>query len=283
MIKIHDLKKNYPDFSLFIEKMDIPENTITGLVGANGSGKTTLFRLLCGLARPEGGSAEVLNASVWQLPPEIKQKIGVVFNASGYPESLTVQDIARVQKVFYPSFNENQYNMLTERFSLPPDKPVASFSTGMKAALKVICAITHQPLLLLLDEPTNGLDVINRHEIHGLLQEFMEIPGRSIIISSHIASDLEQLCDDFWMIRQGRIQLHETVDALQNEYGILTLSQDQFDVLDKTAVIGYLPDAGGVKVLVSDRKFYEENYPGIVLDKGNIDDLELILEKGEKI
>lgn len=85
------------------------------------------------------------------------------------------------------------------------------------------------------------------------------------------------------MIRQGRIQLHETVDALQNEYGILTLSQDQFDVLDKTAVIGYLPDAGGVKVLVSDRKFYEENYPGIVLDKGNIDDLELILEKGEKI
>lgn len=283
MIKINQLTKQYPAFKLQIEQMDIQPNCITGLVGANGSGKTTLFRLIAGLARPTSGQAEIFNTNVWDLPIAFKQKIGVVFNASGYPETLMVSDIQKIQAAFYPRFEAERFNTLIRRFNLPDNLPIAKFSTGMAARLKIICALTHQAELLLLDEPTNGLDIIARQEIHELLQEYMETPGRAIVISSHIASDLEKLCDDFWMIHKGKIQLHETVDALQNEYGILNISENQFELLDKQAALGYLKTPGGYQVLVNDRKFYQENYPGIRIDKGNIDDLMLIIEKGDAL
>lgn len=158
------------------------------------------------------------------------------------------------------------------------DKPLSGFSTGMKAKAKIIQAISHQPSVLILDEPTAGLDVIARNEILEMLQDYMTIPGRTILISSHIASDLETLCDDFYLIENGSIRLHETVDSLLSSYGVLQMDDEQRDHLDRAAVVSEKQTPAGWKVLVSDRQYYQENYPDLVLDKSGIDDLLLIME-----
>lgn len=140
---------------------------------------------------------------------------------------------------------------------LPSDKAIHTFSNGMQAKLKIIAAISHKPDFLLLDEPTAGLDVSARFEIHQMLQDFMETDGRAILISSHIASDLEQLCDDFWMIKDGSITMHETVDDLLTRYGVLHLSDEQMESLDDAAIVARQKTRTGWKVLVNDRRFYE--------------------------
>lgn len=282
MIEIKEVTKNYPGFVLDLKDMNIPENTITGLVGTNGSGKTTTFKLMTGLIEPDAGSISILGQSAWDIPVSVKEQIGVVFSDSGFSASLTISDIRKILAAFFSSFDGELFDRLCKQMDLPQGKPVSQFSTGMNVRLKVIAAIAHNPKLLILDEPTTGLDVIARNKILELLQTYMEVPGRSILISSHIASDLESVCDDFYMIHDGQLALHETVDALQNEYGILVVSPDQFEKLDPQAVIAWKKAPGGYEILVRDRKFYEDNYPGIVVKKSGIDDLIVILEEGEK-
>lgn len=280
MIVFDQVKKKYPGFELDADHFELPAGQITGLVGTNGAGKSTMFRLLLGLARADGGTIQIFNENAWNLPVSLKKKIGAVFSDSGFAGYLRGSDIPPILKAFYPSFDEKQFLKLCEQMKLPLDKEISKFSTGMQAKFKVICAISHQPEFLLLDEPTAGLDVVARRSIHALLQDYMSVPGRSVLISSHIASDLESLCDDFWMIDDGKIILHETVDDLQNSYGILHVSDEQEKKLDPAAIVARVKTAGGYDVLVSDRAYYEENYPGIQSEKGNIDDLILVM-KGE--
>ncbi len=281
MIQINQAKKRYGTFQLDLGSIQFPEGQITGLVGTNGSGKTTTFKLLCGLITPDSGQIFIDGQNVDTLSPALKQELGVVLSDSGFLSLLNGQDIEKILKAFYPSFDSNLYSTYMHKLQLPMDKPLSSFSTGMKVRMKLIAALSHQPKILILDEPTAGLDVLGRQEVHQLLQDYMETPGHTIFISSHIASDLEALCDDFWMINDGSLRLHETVDALQNEYGILTLSAQEWQQLDKSAVVAYVPYLEGYQALVKDRHFYEENDPTLVISKGNLDDLILILEKGE--
>lgn len=219
----------------------------------------------------------------WPLPVSVKEEVGVVFSDSGFPGTMTPADVADVLAAFYPGFDRTYYQRLLQQMELPEKKAIQTFSSGMQVRMKLVAAIVHHPKLLILDEPTAGLDVLARRKIHELLQDFMDEGGKQIVISSHIASDLESLCDDFWMIHNGSIILHETVDALLHSYGILKLSEKEFAALDPTAAIAYLKDAGGYQVLVSDRQFYEENMPQAVMEKGSLDDLILILEEGEKL
>lgn len=283
MIKIDHATKNYGSFELDLEELNIPEGVITGLVGTNGSGKTTTFRLLGGLIRPDSGSVSVMDQNAWTLSPSAKERIGFVFSDSSPEGIFTIDDVKKMQAAFYSRFDSALFDSLCRQLELPGGKRISQFSTGMKAKLNIVCALSHQPQLLVLDEPTAGLDVIARQQIHELLQSFMETPGRSIIISSHIASDLETICDDFWMIHNGKLMLHEDVDTLLDGYGILTLSDAQEKNLDPAAAVARLRTPGGWKVLVSDRAFYEENDPDAIVEKGNLDDLIVILEKGERI
>ena len=283
MIKIENLRKNYPGFSLDLDHLQVAEGTVCGLVGTNGSGKSTTFKILLGLIQPDAGKAEVLDQNAWKLPVSLKQEIGAVFNDSGFDCTFTLSDIAAVLKAFYPTFDEPYFYELCAQMDLPQNQAISKFSTGMAVRIKVISAISHHPRVLILDEPTAGLDVLARHKILDLISMFMEQPRRAVLISSHIASDLEEICDDFYMIHDGKLLLHQTIDNLLNHYGILVLSQSQFDELDKTGAVAMVKDRNAIRVLVSDRKFYQENYPDLVLDKSGIDDVIEIFEEGSRL
>lgn len=277
MIRLNNVQKNYPGFQLNLN-LEIPENTISGLVGVNGSGKTTAFKILTGLIQADGGEAVVFGENAWSLKPALKQQIGAVFSDSGFAECLTLSETEKILGSFYPSFDSKKFQSLCSEMKLPMNKPLSGFSTGMRAKAKIIQAVSHEPRLLILDEPTAGLDVIARNEILKLLQDYMTVPGRSILISSHIASDLETICDDFYLIENGKIELHETVDDLLSSYGVLVIDDEQRSTLDRAAVVNEKKTPAGWRILVSDRQYYRENYPDLVLDKGGIDDLLMIME-----
>ena len=172
---------------------------ITGLIGKNGSGKSTTFKAILGLIRPDGGRIELLGKkTTTDIAPEVKQKLGVVFADSGFSMYLTTTGVANILENTYRNFDRAEFLEQCSRFHLPEDKKIKDFSTGMKAKLKVLVALSHKAELLILDEPTVGLDVIARDEVLNMLREYMEEnESSSILISSHISSDLESLCDDF--------------------------------------------------------------------------------------
>ena len=208
MLKISHLKKNYKDFSLECS-MEVQPGMITGLIGKNGSGKSTTFKALLGLIRPDGGAVELFGKKAAEITTEDKQKLGVVFADSGFSMYLTAAGVARIMESAYQDFDREKFLKQCTRFNLPTDKKIKEFSTGMKARFKVLVALSHKAELLILDEPTVGLDVVARDEVLGMLREYMEEnENSSILISSHISSDLESLCDDFYMIHNGKIILH---------------------------------------------------------------------------
>ena len=282
LVQLDRVMKKYGSFALELN-MQIPENQIIGLIGANGAGKSTTFKLMIGLIRPDQGNAEVFGRNAAELGAEEKQKIGVVFSDSGFSEYLRVQQLIPVMKRFYPDFQEKEFRKRCERFKIPLNKQIKDFSTGMKAKLNVLLALSHDSSLLLLDEPTAGLDVVAREEILDLLREYMEIPGRTIVISSHISGDLEHFCDDLYMIDKGKIVLHEDTDRIMEEYGLLKMSEQEFTGLDKEYLLRVRKESFGYSCLTDQRTYYLENYPMIVNEKGNIDEVIAMLVKGERV
>ena len=162
-------------------------------------------------------------------------------------------------------------------------KNIREFSTGMRAKLKILIALSHDARFLILDEPTAGLDVIARDEILEMLREYMEDGNHAILISSHISSDLEGLCDDIYMIHEGEIQLHEDTDVLLDEYAVLKLGKEQYGNIDKQYLIRVTKEKYGYCCLTDQRRFYQENYPDVVIEKSSIDDIILMMEKGEAL
>ena len=282
LVQLEHVMKEYGSFALELN-MQIPENQIIGLIGANGAGKSTTFKLMIGLIRPDQGNAEVFGRNAADLGAEEKQKIGVVFSDSGFSEYLRVQQLIPVMKRFYPDFQEKEFRKRCERFKIPFNKQIKDFSTGMKAKLNVLLALSHDSRLLLLDEPTAGLDVVAREEILDLLREYMEIPGRTIVISSHISGDLEHFCDDLYMIHEGKIVLHEETDRILEEYGFLKVSEQEYEALDKEYLLRVRKESFGYSCLTDQKKYYLENYPGLVVEKGSVDEVISMLVKGEAL
>ena len=282
LVQLDRVMKKYGSFALELN-MQIPENQIIGLIGANGAGKSTTFKLMIGLIRPDQGNAEVFGRNAAELGAEEKQKIGVVFSDSGFSEYLRVQQLIPVMKRFYPDFQEKEFRKRCERFKIPLNKQIKDFSTGMKAKLNVLLALSHDSSLLLLDEPTAGLDVVAREEILDLLREYMEIPGRSIVISSHISGDLEHFCDDLYMIHEGKIVLHEETDRILEEYGFLKVSDQEYEALDKEYLLRVRKEPFGYSCLTDQKNYYLENHPGIVVEKGSVDEVISMLVKGERL
>ena len=282
LVQLDRVMKKYGSFALELN-MQIPENQIIGLIGANGAGKSTTFKLMIGLIRPDQGNAEVFGRNAAELGAEEKQKIGVVFSDSGFSEYLRVQQLIPVMKRFYPDFQEKEFRKRCERFKIPLNKQIKDFSTGMKAKLNVLLALSHDSRLLLLDEPTAGLDVVAREEILDLLREYMEIPGRTIVISSHISGDLEHFCDDLYMIHEGKIVLHEETDRILEEYGFLKVSEQEYEVLDNEYLLRVRKESFGYSCLTDQKNYYLENYPGLVVEKGSVDEVISMLVKGEAL
>lgn len=280
MLKIENLKKNYGDFFLDCS-LEVKTGQITGLIGQNGSGKSTTFKSILGLVYPDGGNISIFGKDYRSLTVEDKEKIGVVLSDSGFSGYLRIEDIIPVLESLYHTFDKPFFLDQVHRFQLPLDKQIKDFSTGMKAKLKVLVAISHNAKLLILDEPTAGLDVIARDELLEMLREFMEKDeNRSILISSHISGDLESLCDDLYMIHNGKIILHEDTDILLSDYGLLKVNEDQYDEIDKHYILCVKKESFGYSCLTNQKQFYVENYPMITVEKGTIDEVITMMIRG---
>ena len=262
--------------------LDLPKGQVSGLVGKNGAGKSTTIKSILGLIKPDGGSVKVFGKEASVLSSRDKENIGVALSESGFSNYLTVGSIITILKNTYASFDEQLFRRLCQELGLPLDKQVKDFSTGMKAKLRVIVAITHKARLLIMDEPTSGLDVEARNEVLEILRNYLaENEDCSILISSHISSDLENLCDDIYLINNGRIILHEDTDNLLDKYGVIKVDEDKFSTIDKAHLIAYRKEKFGYSLFTDEKQYYMENYPGVVIEKGSIDDLILIMAGGK--
>ena len=283
MLKINGLVKKYGDFTLDCT-MEVRKGCITGLVGENGAGKSTTFKAALGLISYDAGEISLLGKEPAALTEKEKEKLGVTLAESGFSGYLKVKDIVPVLNAMYPEFDRSGFLNLCRKFGVPLDKYIKEFSTGMKAKLKVLAAITHNADFLIMDEPTTGLDVMARDRILNLFREYMEEDeNRSILISSHISSDLEGLCDDIYMIHNGQIILHEETDVLLNEYGLIKADENQYRKLEKEFILRVRKETFGYACLTSQKQYYMENYPDLVVEKGSLDEVITMMIGGEKL
>ena len=283
MLKIKDLKKSYDLFHLDVS-FEIPRGCITGLIGANGAGKSTIFKGILDLISVDGGTIEIFGKDYKTLSNKDKENLGVVLAESGFSSYLTVQDVTKILDSMYSQFDKTMFLDYCKRYHLPLKKQIKEFSTGMKAKLKILTAISHKAEFLLLDEPTTGLDVLAREELLSMLREYMEEnENRTILISSHISTDLEGLCDDLYMIDNGKVVLHEEIDTLLGQYALLKVSSEQYETLDKNYLLRKKRENWGFSCLTNQKQFYLENYPSYTMEKGNIDEVITMMIKGEAI
>ena len=282
LLEMNQVKKQYKTFSLDCS-LTLEEGQITGLIGPNGAGKSTAFKSILGLIKPDEGSIQVFGKAVEKLSDAEREEIGVVLTDSGFSGYLMVRDLVPIMRSMYSKFNEEKFVSQCKHFDIPMDKKIKEFSTGMKAKLKVLTAMSHEAKLLILDEPTAGLDVIARDELLDLLRGYMEMNECAILISSHISSDLEGLCDDLYMIHDGKVILHEETDVLLGEYAVLKATKEQYEKLDKQYILRKKLENYGYRCLTNQKQFYLENYPQIAIEKGNIDDTIVMMLQGQPV
>lgn len=283
MLTMEHVRKNYGSFSMDCS-LEVPAGRVTGLIGQNGAGKSTAFKSVLGLIRTDGGDVRLFGKQPQDLTTKDREKLGVVLSDSGFTGYLRVKDLLPVLENFYSDFDRAFFEEGLRRFGFPTDKKLKEYSTGMKAKFKVLVAVSHGANFLILDEPTAGLDVMARDEVLDLLREFMaEKEDRSILISSHISGDLESLCDDLYMIHDGKIILHEETDVLLSDYAVLKVTEEQFAGLDKGYLLRAKREPYGFSCLTAQASFYAENHPDITMEKAAIDDLIPMMIRGERL
>jgi len=254
-VEIQNLSKKYPGFLLDNISFSLPQGCILGLVGENGAGKTTLIKLIMNAISRESGSIKVLGTDN-QSPEfiQVKEDIGVVLDEAYFPEMLTAANVGTVMRCTYKNWDDNCYESYLERFSLPHDKPFKDFSRGMKMKLAVAAALSHNPKLLILDEATSGLDPMVRDEILDIFNDFTRNESNSIILSSHIVSDLEKICDYIAFIHKGKLLLAEEKDKLLEEYAVIKVPAEVMAGIPSEAIIGKKTGAYATEALVKRSK-----------------------------
>lgn len=282
MLKIENLKKNYGTFHLDCS-MEVANGCVTGLIGQNGAGKTTVFKAILGLIHPQEGSIRVFGKDASGLTSKDRQRIGVVLSDSGFSGYLDIRDIISIMANLYDQFDREYFCQQCRSYQLPDDKKIKEFSTGMKAKLKLLVAISHRADLLILDEPTAGLDAVAREDLLDILRQFMEQDeNHAILISSHISSDLEGLCDELYMIHNGSIILHEETDVLLDRYAVLKLDPAQYQKIDRQHILKIRRESWGYSCLTNQKQFYMEKYPSLAFENGTINELMVMMIKGEE-
>ena len=280
-IEIKNVTKKYDGFLLDKISFDVPAGSIVGLIGENGAGKTTIKSIL-NIIKSEG-TVKIFNKDINQNEKEIKQNIGVVLDDSFLSTYLTPKYINSVMKEFYKNWDEEKYNKLLKQFGLPSDKLIKDFSSGMKMKLKIATAISHNPKLLILDEPTSGLDPVVRNEILDIFRKYIEEDEtRSILLSSHITTDLEHISDYIIFIDRGKTILNVPTNELLENYGIIKCSKEEFAKISEDDYISYRKSKYQYEVLTSDKNKIKKKYNISSIDKPSIEDIMLFYIRGER-
>lgn len=249
-LELKNVCKTYPGFRLDDLTLMLPGGCILGLIGENGAGKSTTIRLILNMIRKDGGDISVLGKEIVKDTDLPKEDIGVVLDEVGIPECLTVSQIENVMKNVFRNWDSREFHRITAKFSLPDGKPFKDFSRGMKMKTGIAVALSHHAKLLILDEATGGLDPVARDEVVEMLNDFTRDETHSILISSHIVSDLEKLCDYVAFLHKGKLMLCEEKDVLKDRYGSVRMTAEDADRLDRSAVLFRKDTPYGTELIV---------------------------------
>lgn len=286
IIEIKSLKKKYDDkFKLGEIDIEIPGGEIVGLIGENGAGKTTLIKSILNIIKIDSGEIKIFgkdNKEEKEIK-EIKEDIGVVLDNMFFPEILNAKDINSSMKDIYQNWDSELYYSYLKEFDLPSNKPLKEMSKGMRKKLEIATALAHKPKLLILDEPTSGLDPVVRSEVLDIFLKFIEDEEHTILLSTHITSDLEHIADEIIFIDNGKKVLQKSRDEIIDNYAILKCNIDYFDKIDKSDIIAYKKEKYEYDILVDKKEQISKKYKDCVVDKITLDDLMLLIIKGERV
>ena len=281
-IELQNVSKKYQGFSLKNISFSVLEGSIVGLIGENGAGKTTTIKSILNITNAEG-KVTIFGKDSKKVEKEIKNEIGVVLDDSFLSDYLTAKHVNSIMKDVYKTWNEGKYINLLKQFDLPKDKLIKDFSSGMKMKLKIATAIAHNPKLLILDEPTSGLDPVVRNEILDIFRKYIEEDEtRSILLSTHITSDLEHISDYIVFIEKGKMVFDLPTNELLENYGIIKCSKEDFSRLDEKDYIKYKKEKYQYEVLTSNKDNIRRKYNITTIDKPSIEEIMLFYIKGER-
>lgn len=281
-IEIRKLKKKYDDnFELGEINLDIPSGYVIGLIGENGAGKTTLIKSILNIINIDSGDIKIFNKNN-KDEYLVKEDIGVVLDGMFFPEIMTANDINIVMKSIYKNWDCELFNKYLSDFKLIKNQKIKELSKGMRKKLEIATALSHHPKLLILDEPTSGLDPVVRNDILEIFLDFIKDDEHTILLSTHITSDLEHIADEIVFIDNGKVILNENKDELLDNYGVLKCDIDAFSKINKDDIIRYKKNKYNYEILVSDRNKISKKYKDCVVDKITLEDLMVLVIKGEK-
>lgn len=279
MLSIRGLSKRYMNFSVEDVTFNVPDGTVVGLIGENGAGKSTIIKSVLGAVHPDGGEILVDGMPLDKLDRSGRQKISFVLDDMGLPMELTLSMLDKVLANIFEKWDSAKFKSLVQKFGLPEKKMLREFSKGMKMKATIAVALSYESNLLILDEPTSGLDPVVRDDILEMIYDYNRQNGRAALISSHITTDLEKICDYIVYIHGGKVIFNEEKDELLSRYAIYSTDEKQLAELDKTAVVKVLHRDYGVDILASKEKMPQDfEYRPVSLD-----DIMLFYSKGESI
>ena len=281
ILEIRNLTKQYADFTLDHVSFSIPKGTIMGLIGENGAGKSTTINAILDLIHKDDGTVTFWGQEL-SSAKQLKEDIGVVFDGINFYETLTAAKVGKISQAAYKQWDDRLYREYLNRFQLPTDKEIKTFSKGMKMKLCIAVALSHRPKLLILDEATSGLDPVMRDDILDVFLEFVQDEEHSILISSHITTDLEKVADNITFIHHGKVLFCKAKDELRYQYGIIRCGAAVFDEIDKSEILAYRKEDYQWNVLVADKEKARRRYKNAVVDDAAIDDIMLLYVKGER-
>ena len=283
-IEIKNLVKRYDEnFQLGELSLDIPAGEIIGLIGENGAGKTTLIKSILDILITNKGEIKIFGKNLKNNEINIKEDIGVVLDNSFFPEVLNAKDINSVMQSIYRTWDSKLYFDYLANFNIPITSSIKKLSKGMQRKLEIATALAHRPKLLILDEPTSGLDPVVRNEVLDIFLKFIEDDEHTILFSTHITSDLEHIADEIVFINDGKVLLNKSRDDILDNYGILKCSEEEFNKIDKKDCVAYKKNKYNYEILVSDKEKISKKYKNMVVDKITLEELMVIMIKGDKI
>ncbi len=282
ILEINNLSKEYGEFKLKNINLTLPKGSIMGLIGENGAGKSTTIKLILNLAKRKSGDIKIFGLDNIRNEKEIKEQLGVVLDESYFHDNLNSKDVSSIMSRVYKNWDSPVFDSYIEKFKLPEKKIIKEYSRGMKMKLSIAVALSHHPKLLILDEATSGLDPMVRNEILDVLLDFIQDEEHSILVSSHITSDLEKIADYITFIHQGEIVFSEEKDSILDSHGILKCGAEDFKTLDEELIVAFEKSSFGYNVLIKDRHKLSGRYNNFIIDKPSFEDIMLLYTRRDK-
>lgn len=283
-IEINGLTKKYDGFKLNNVTFSVPKGSIMGFIGQNGAGKTTTIKAILNIISKDSGNIKIFGLDNVQNELEIKENIAVVFDELPIHDALNIRNINIIMRDVFRNWDENVFFGYTERFELPVKKKIGQFSKGMKMKLQIAVALSHKAKLLVMDEATTGLDPVMRSEILDIFLEYLQDENNSILMSSHITSDLEKIADSVTFIDKGQILLTGYKDDILESHGLIKCTKEDYSRIDRSDFISARISDFGVSVMVDDIKKAQQKYSGLMLEKSDLEEIMLYYvnrQKGE--